>query len=79
MVAFPVKMRVKPSVAVNNLDTEPPSGGSIPQNNALTGNYSTKFNTGLILQRTSGTYGVEQPVMLLLRNSTSYVSADAEL
>jgi hypothetical protein len=79
MIPFPVEMRTKPTIAVANLDTEPPVGGSIPQNNTTSGNYSTKNNTGLILTRTSGTYGVEQPVMLLLRNSTSFVSADAEL
>ncbi len=79
MIDFPVTMRAKPTVNINAIDLEPPAGGSFPVNNSFSGNYATTQNTGMILNRTTGSWGVYQPVFMLLRNSTSYIIADAEL
>ena len=79
MIDFPVTMRAKPTVNINAIDLEPPAGGSFPVNNSFSGNYATTQNTGMILNRTTGSWGVYQPVFMLLRDSTSYIIADAEL
>jgi len=78
MIDFPSTMRAKPSLSINNIDLEPPPGGSFPVSNSIS-NYSTTQNTGIIFHRTTGTWGVYQPVFMLLRDSSSYIIADAEL
>jgi hypothetical protein len=78
MIPYPVTMRVVPSVSINAIDIEPPPGGSYPVNNSF-GSYGSTHNTGMVLTKSTGTWGVERPVFMLLRDSTSYVIADAEL
>jgi len=78
MIPYPVTMRAIPSVSINAIDIEPPPGGSYAVNNSF-GSYGSTHNTGMVLTKSTGTWGVERPVFMLLRDSTSYVIADAEL
>ena len=78
MVNYPVTMRAIPSVSINAIDIEPPAGGSYAVNTSF-GSYGSTHNTGMVLSKSTGTWGVVQPVFMLLRDSTSYIIADAEL
>jgi len=77
MIDFPVKMRAKPTITLNAIDTEPNPGTSYPV--SLTATYSTTRQTGMYVTRDSGTWGTEYSLMMLLRNSTSFIRADSEL
>ena len=77
MIDFPVKMRAVPSLTLNAIDTEPNPGTSYPV--SLTSTYSTTRQTGMFVNRDSGTWGTEYSLMMLLRDSSSYIRADSEL
>ena len=77
MIDFPVKMRAKPTLTLNAIDTEPNPGTSYPV--TLGASYSTTRQTGMFVNRVSGTWGTEYGLMMLLRDNTSYIRADSEL
>jgi len=77
MIDFPVKMRAIPTITLNAIDTEPNPGTSYAV--SLGATYSSTRQTGMYVTRDSGTWGTEYSLMMLLRNSTSYIRADSEL
>ena len=77
MIDFPVKMRAKPTLTANNIYMEPNPGTG--HASTLIATYSTTRQTGAIFARNSGTWGTEYSLMLLLQDSSSYITATAEL
>tara|TARA_R100000234_G_scaffold115077_1_gene90727 strand:+ start:381 stop:1472 length:1092 start_codon:yes stop_codon:yes gene_type:complete len=77
MIDFPVKMRSKPTITLNAIDTEPNPGTSYPV--SLVATYSSTRQTGMYVTRDSGTWGTEYSLLMLLRDSSSYIRADSEL
>jgi hypothetical protein len=79
MIALPVRMRTEPTVSINNIAVEPPPGGSVAMNSASLTNYSTDSNIGYWITRSSGTWASNEPCMICLVDSTSWIQASAEL
>ena len=77
MIDFPVKMRAIPTTTLNAIDAEPNPGTSYAV--SLGATYSSTRQTGMYVTRDSGTWGTEYSLMMLLRDSTSYIRADSEL
>jgi hypothetical protein len=78
IIGLPVAMRAIPSISINNLGVEPPPGGAVTMTTTAT-NYSTVNNIGFWTTRVSGNWATNEPGMLVLLDSTSFVQASAEL